>query len=368
MHSESFLNLCTVCLIPDDYLRFGVDVTRYNRAVYRIFDANYNRAVEGIRVLEDTARMLFDDVDLTSSLKELRHDFTAVIRSDPALQNAMIECRGSERDVLRNGETESEKTRTGIDAIIRANARRAEEAMRVLEEYSKLLPEGSSARFKEIRFRLYDIEHRIILAISKGSVLDLSQRHVLAIFEFNDDIPADRSMIERSIDDGATIIAVSDTVSDDKSFLATAEIFKNLCGTRKVPFFIINRIDCALAVCADGILIDNSGIPLKYITRFIAPSMLVGVVVGDILDDDTANADFVLLRGAISETIKNRKTSHDTKRIPIIVDCAHAKKQSALLLPAVRGVAVWPMTDGSETTVEAKRICSSAAGSSDDAP
>ena len=32
-----------------------------NRDILRLLDANLNRAAEGIRVLEETARMLFDD-------------------------------------------------------------------------------------------------------------------------------------------------------------------------------------------------------------------------------------------------------------------------------------------------------------------
>ena len=43
-----------------------------NRDIVRLLDANMNRAVEGIRVLEEIARMLFDDSNLTNSIKGYR--------------------------------------------------------------------------------------------------------------------------------------------------------------------------------------------------------------------------------------------------------------------------------------------------------
>ncbi|MCD6308169.1 MAG: hypothetical protein J7M24_04150, partial [Candidatus Latescibacteria bacterium] len=53
--------------------------------VYRLIDANLNRAVEGTRVLEETARMLHDDADVTTRIKGLRHEITDLVRNDDEL-------------------------------------------------------------------------------------------------------------------------------------------------------------------------------------------------------------------------------------------------------------------------------------------
>jgi hypothetical protein len=47
----------------------------------RIVDENLNRLSEGLRVLEDLARMILDDASLTQQLKSLRHD---LVRGDLA--------------------------------------------------------------------------------------------------------------------------------------------------------------------------------------------------------------------------------------------------------------------------------------------
>ncbi|MBQ6828738.1 MAG: thiamine phosphate synthase, partial [Thermoguttaceae bacterium] len=47
------------------------------REIYRILDAAANRGREALRVVEDAARFLEDDAELTARLKETRHRFAA---------------------------------------------------------------------------------------------------------------------------------------------------------------------------------------------------------------------------------------------------------------------------------------------------
>ena len=44
-----------------------------NDEILRIVDANLNRASEGVRVLEETARLVWNDPVLSADLKDLRH-------------------------------------------------------------------------------------------------------------------------------------------------------------------------------------------------------------------------------------------------------------------------------------------------------
>ena len=48
----------------------------YSRETLRIIDANLNRAAEGLRVLEDIARLGLNDASLSERLKTLRHELT----------------------------------------------------------------------------------------------------------------------------------------------------------------------------------------------------------------------------------------------------------------------------------------------------
>ena len=53
-----------------------------NKKIYRVIDANLNRAKEGLRVCEDTVRFILKDKILTKKIKKLRHDITR-IAADP---------------------------------------------------------------------------------------------------------------------------------------------------------------------------------------------------------------------------------------------------------------------------------------------
>ena len=133
--------------------------------VLRLLDANMNRALEGIRVLEETSRLLFDDCDLTNRIKDTRHALVQIIKDEKDLDSLMLFARDSEHDVLRNGNTISEKTRTDTVSVVRANASRSQEAIRVLEEYIKILYPHLSEKFKKVRFDIYDIEKALALRI-----------------------------------------------------------------------------------------------------------------------------------------------------------------------------------------------------------
>jgi thiamine monophosphate synthase len=54
----------------------------------RIFDANLNRIGEGLRFLEDLARLTLNDVGLTRQLKTMRHD---ILESDESFKSPCAE-------------------------------------------------------------------------------------------------------------------------------------------------------------------------------------------------------------------------------------------------------------------------------------
>ena len=128
--------------------------------IYRILDANLNRAREGIRVTEEVARLYFDDAKLSSRFKRLRHELTRVAKRSFD-EKKLLTFRDSEKDVGSDSMGELEKKRSDLGSIVQANLRRAQEATRVLEEFGKLISPDSARAFKRIRFRLYTLEQRI---------------------------------------------------------------------------------------------------------------------------------------------------------------------------------------------------------------
>jgi len=132
--------------------------------IYRILDANLNRAREGIRVTEEVARLCLDDAKLSSKFKKLRHRLTGIARKNFD-QRKLLFFRNSEKDVGSEAMGILEKRRKDLSSIVQANLRRAQEATRVLEEFGKLLQPESARSFKRIRFKLYTLEQEILRSL-----------------------------------------------------------------------------------------------------------------------------------------------------------------------------------------------------------
>lgn len=129
-------------------------------SIYRILDANANRAREGLRTVEEYLRLVRNDSDLTSRLKQLRHDITEAI-SGMHIEEQLIQARESDLDVGATTPQGSEAERMSPAHIVTASLRRSQEALRVLEEYSKLVSCEAAGAFKRIRFATYTIEKQI---------------------------------------------------------------------------------------------------------------------------------------------------------------------------------------------------------------
>ena len=128
--------------------------------VLRIIDANTNRAVEGLRVMEEVARFVLENKGMTAKLKNMR----AKLRNAAKEINPMLGRKVSS-DVGKKSYSESEKKRKSIKDIFTANAKRAQEALRVLEEFSKLSKPNLGKVFKQVRFKLYALEKQALSQI-----------------------------------------------------------------------------------------------------------------------------------------------------------------------------------------------------------
>jgi hypothetical protein len=123
--------------------------------LYRLIDANLNRLREGLRVLEDIERFIYDNKPLSQKLKSLRHQCRV-----PEYNRYLSE-RDIIGDVLKET-TASESEREDLRSIQLSNIKRAQESARVLEESFKLIDSREAERFKDIRYALYDIEKNML--------------------------------------------------------------------------------------------------------------------------------------------------------------------------------------------------------------
>ena len=122
-----------------------------NKNHLRLIDANLNRLREGIRVVEDIFRYIYNDKELSTKLKNLRH----ISRVENFYE--ILSSRDVQNDVLKES-IKSEQNRDDLNSILIANFKRAQESARVLEELLTLYSIKDSENFKYIRYELYNLE------------------------------------------------------------------------------------------------------------------------------------------------------------------------------------------------------------------
>jgi len=124
--------------------------------VGRIIDANLNRVKEGLRVCEEITRFMLNHHKLTAQFKRIRHNIDCLGRRiyPPA---KLLGQRRAQTDVGRFNSS-GELKRGNCKDIFWANLARVKESLRVLEEFSKLADTRAALGFKQLRYKVYEIE------------------------------------------------------------------------------------------------------------------------------------------------------------------------------------------------------------------
>ena len=217
----------------------------------RLIDANANRACEGLRVLEDVARLCLNSAAIQSALKIHRHS----IRS--AIPETVIWQRGSDRDVgsRSKGEKKLEPTQ-----LVSANAKRVQEALRVLEDcLSK-----QSTTFQKIRFNIYTLEQTLLGRLARPKI------HGIYV------ITHDPKLAQRAIRDGASVIQYRDKLAEPGQKLKRAKIFRQLTRDAGVPLIINDHPDLALLVDADGVHLGQGDYDIASVRNLLPTYMAIG--------------------------------------------------------------------------------------------
>ncbi|OGO37167.1 MAG: hypothetical protein A2147_00275 [Chloroflexi bacterium RBG_16_57_8] len=140
---------------------------RPSRETLRIIDANLNRASEGLRVLEDIARLALNDAAISAQLKTIRH---GLVRTSPGFQRALVESRDAVGDVGRDTEVVGEDKTRDLQSVLVANARRVQESLRVIEELAKLpaiAAELDAGSIMQARFKAYSLQQHLMSRLMK---------------------------------------------------------------------------------------------------------------------------------------------------------------------------------------------------------
>ncbi len=132
------------------------------RGLLRVLDANANRALEGLRVCEDLARFHLEAPALFRRTRALRHAAARALRSLPIGPSDLARARDSRRDPGRRAHG---SRIASLERLLVINLQRTKEALRVLEECSRLVAPRQSRVFQHLRFRTYEVERDLLLRV-----------------------------------------------------------------------------------------------------------------------------------------------------------------------------------------------------------
>ncbi len=246
------------------------------KSIDRIIDSNLNRLAEGLRFLEDVARMRLDDAAQTQTLKTLRHD---LIRGDLAFNLEMLSARDAANDVGENLRVNGEPAAKDLPLLVVANSRRAQESLRVLEEMAKLPDyrrELDPEKFKAARFAVYNLEQDLVFKLLRRD--KARQMHGLYVI-LDTQVLQGKDPLEvahKLISVGVKVVQLRDKKLGKASLIELAARLQALC-TRMGALFIVNDyLDVALAAEADGLHVGQDDLPLAVARRLLPPGRILG--------------------------------------------------------------------------------------------
>ncbi|NQT30009.1 MAG: thiamine phosphate synthase [Candidatus Saganbacteria bacterium] len=228
--------------------------------ISRIVDVNINRAVEGVRVMEELARFVLDDKAATLALKNIRTTLRAAANK-LTRKGAHFEARKSLEDIGRKLYTKSEACRKNLLDIFVANAKRVQEALRVLEEFSKLSDPSFGKFFKDIRFGIYDIEKQIYYLLVRRLKMDFD------LYLVTDPMVNHLKVVREAIAGGIKVIQLRDKNASKKQLLEWAKKIRKLTFKAEVIFIVNDYPDIAAAVDADGVHLGQEDIKRNSIDK-----------------------------------------------------------------------------------------------------
>ncbi|HUV56017.1 MAG TPA: thiamine phosphate synthase [Dehalococcoidales bacterium] len=259
----------------------------------RIIDANLNRISEGLRLLENIARLMLNDVALTQQLKTMRHE---LIVGNWSFNKQLLQTRDAEGDVGVNIEAPGQEQPRDIPTMIVANSRRIQESLRTMEELAKvpgITPELNSDKFMQARFDLYTIERNLVSRLLRRD--KVKQLHGLyAIIDtqaLQGRNPAE--VANQVIQGGAKIIQLRDKILSKKELLPIAQQLKNLCTEHNVLFIVNDYLDIALAADADGLQLGQEDLPIKAARKLLPIDKILGCSTHTVEQAKTAEAEGV---------------------------------------------------------------------------
>ncbi len=292
-----------------------------NNRIAQLIDANLDRAREGLRVMEDWCRFGLKRNDFSIKIKDFRQQLGL------HHHNIYRKARLTSEDPAMGVSHPAQKRRSTPEDIFIANSSRVQEALRVIEEFTRTTDPNLSELASNLRYETYAIEIKVLNAkegIDKRKIL---QDCSICLVTTN--MEGLKEIVCNALEAGVKIIQYREKFLNDNEKLSQAKDLANLCKKYNSLFIVNDRIDIALAVDADGIHLGQTDLPPKMARRLLGYEKIIGRsthCLEDIRNAEKEGCDYIGI-GPIFPSITKKKLN------PIGIDNLR-KGLNKTLLPA----------------------------------
>jgi thiamine-phosphate pyrophosphorylase len=239
----------------------------------RLIDANANRAREGLRTAEDYIRFAVGTHRHSTALKTIRAQITTLLQKHFSDQD-LVASRNVATDPLRPDDNEGAQTAQNETprAVAHRGLKRAQEALRVLEEYLKAPHPSTAAELSRARYRAYEIEQWLVCASDAARIIANAKLYVLLSDSLCRDgvLPTAQAVLRG----GAKVLQQREKEKSGKALYAQARDLRKCCEEFGAVLICNDRTDVALTAQAAGVHLGQEDLAPTSV-RFISGERLI---------------------------------------------------------------------------------------------
>jgi thiamine-phosphate pyrophosphorylase len=228
--------------------------------------------MEGLRVLEEYCRFGLEDGHLTKCWKQARHSLADLQIALPPAE--LLVARDTCGDVGVAVKTNQELDRGSLRHIAQASCKRLEQALRSLEEYTKVL-HLPAEKLEQLRYQVYTLEKAMLLTAGSNERLEGARLYVL--IDGGKSVEDFTTRANEICQAGAHIVQLRDKNLPDRELLARARALREIARSTDTLFIMNDRPDLAVLAQADGVHVGQDELRVKEVRRVVGSEMLVGV-------------------------------------------------------------------------------------------
>ena len=239
-----------------------------DKRIARLIDANLDRAREGLRVIEDWCRFGLENKALVVQLKNWRHQLS--LHHHEIYKEARS--ASSDQGALLNHPAQINRKAT--NDVVAANCSRIQEALRVLEEFTRISDPQLAKNASNIRYEIYELELTLTkVNIKNKRVQKLKNCNLYLITTPQEGL---LSTVSATIKEGVKMVQYRCKEGNDRQKIQEAKELSSLCKMNNALLIINDRVDIALAADADGIHLGQNDMPTEIARELLGEERIIG--------------------------------------------------------------------------------------------